>query len=45
MYKDTQFLLGYYSKKGLAVGCKSFFVVLGRIELPTHGFSVHCSTI
>ncbi len=20
-------------------------VVLGRIELPTHGFSVHCSTI
>ena len=29
MYKDTQFLLGYYSKKGLAVGCKSFFVVLG----------------
>ena len=21
------------------------FVVLGRIELPTHGFSVHCSTI
>ena len=23
----------------------SLLVVLGRIELPTHGFSVHCSTI
>lgn len=23
---------------------QGFWVVRGRIELPTHGFSVHCST-
>ena len=26
-------------------GIQRVSVVLGRIELPTHGFSVHCSTI
>ncbi len=34
-----------HHKKGDLLMQVSFFVVLGRIELPTHGFSVHCSTI
>ncbi len=32
-------------KKALQQSAGPFGVVLGRIELPTHGFSVHCSTI
>ena len=48
------FILGFYkrqlieysgTKKRKPALFERATVVLGRIELPTHGFSVHCSTI
>ena len=33
------------TKNAPQVSERHFLVVSGRIELPTHGFSVHCSTI
>lgn len=42
-FYDTGTILGTRSPAERTL--RGFGVVSGRIELPTHGFSVHCSTI